>query len=387
MDVLFLSVSTGGGHYKAADALKQTIEREYPGSGCLITDALKYINPVIDRLVVGSYLKALKSTPGVYGKLYDMSESDKYICRLTRKFNKLMSYKIEGLIEGFNPSVIVCTHTFPLQMLSNLKKRGRVHQPIIGIFTDYATHPFWLHDNVDAYVVAHDYIKQKMVEQGIPEQRIYPYGIPVANSFLNKKERLLALKSLGLEDKTTVLIMGGSLGFGEIYDTFTNLVGCKKDLQIIVIAGMNQRLKVQLERYPGNTGKSIRILGYTDQVADYMDAADILITKPGGMTVSEALVKKLPIFVISPIPGQEERNARFLINAGAAYRIPAGNKTGEFLSKVLDNPLILKEMREAACSIARPDSCKDITGLITELSENRAIVNQKIRLIPIRRIL
>jgi processive 1,2-diacylglycerol beta-glucosyltransferase len=321
MDVLFLTVSTGRGHEKAAQAVKEIIEEFYPGSRTLIVDALRYTSPIADKIIIGSYLNTIRNTPSIYRKLYKMSEMGDNFYSLNKKFNKLLSGRLLNLIKEFNPSVIVTTHPFSLQMLSELKKKTDFNIPVLAIVTDYVFHSFWLHELVDAYIVAHENLKNDMVKWGISESRIFPYGIPVQQKFLEKKDKKEVRKQLGLDDKLTALIMGGSLGFGEIDTAFSNLLKCRRDLQIIVVTGENIGLLKKLSNYSANACKNVKILGYTDMVPELMDVSDFLLTKPGGLTISEALVKGIPIYIISPIPGAEEGNADFLLQNGAAVRV------------------------------------------------------------------
>ena len=370
MDVLFLSVSAGGGHLKAAEAIKEKIEQVYPGSRTMIVDVFRHLNPVVDKLIIGSYLSTLKKTPNIYGKLYEISEAGDNISDLSNTVNKLLSFKIKKLINEFAPSIIVCTHPFPLQMVATLKSRGKISTPSVAVVTDYVAHPLWFHNCADAYVVAHQHIKYDMIERGVPEEIIYPYGIPVCSDFLYRRNRKDLLTEFGLQDKLTALIMGGSLGFGEIKNTFLSMLNSKKDLQIIVITGKNVKLKRQLEIYAQHKDKKVVLLSYTTRIPDLMDVADFIITKPGGMTVSEALVKELPMFIISPIPGQEERNALFLVNNGAAARIMDNGRTDSILSQIIDNPLRVRHMKEMSRYLARPNAAMDITGLLGRMTQN-----------------
>jgi processive 1,2-diacylglycerol beta-glucosyltransferase len=259
-------------------------------------------------------------------------------------------------------------------MLSAMKKTGKISIPTIAILTDYASHPFWLHNYIDAYVVAHDSMKYEMLARGIPEEIIYPIGIPVTSDFLQKKNKTTLLKEMLLEeDKTTVLIMGGSLGFGEVRDVFKSLLNSKRNLQIIAITGHNSKLRKQLEKQLTKTDKSIKIFSYTNRVADLMEISDFIITKPGGVTITECLVKALPIFVMSPIPGVEERNSHFLVNNGAAVRILENDNIDSILSLILDNPLRMSHMKEMASHLAKPNSTEDIITLIEKLLDGYQI--------------
>lgn len=367
MKILFLTAATGGGHIKAAQALMQQMERQIPDCQTMLVDSLKFISPLVDRLVTGTYLRTIRTLPGIYGRFYDLSEKDELITDLVKSFNRLLSHKLYNLLESYKPDAVVCVHTMPLQMLSCLKEKGMLSIPVIGIVTDYTHHSFWKLDGVDAFVVAHEHIKRNMAAMGIREERVYTCGIPVTESFLYKIDRRLILEGLGLALKPTILLMGGSLGFGGLESAFSSLLKLPRDIQIVAVTGYNHKLQARLQNLAQNARGEIRILGYSDKINELMDACDLLVTKPGGITVSEALVKKLPLLITSPIPGQEERNARFLVDSGAAIR-PEPYKNMEIvLEKIISRPGVLKKMSDAAGKLATPHASEDITGLVEEL--------------------
>ncbi len=367
MNVLILAISAGAGHIKAAEALKSCIEEKYPGSRTLLVDALRYINPIVDKLVVGSYINALKKSPKIYGKLYEIAESGDNLSEVSQTINRIISYKIRRLIRELQPDIVVCTHPFPLQMVTNLKRQDLLKSKIVTILTDYTIHPFWLHDEVEAYIVAHSGMMLDMINRGISKDIIHPLGIPVSKNFLKNYDKSETRKDLGLQDITTVLIMGGSLGFGELKETFMTLLNSDMDLQLILVAGKNQKLIKQAEKYAQKGKKPVKIYSFTDQIPELMAASDFIISKPGGLTISEALVKGLPLIIISPIPGQEEKNARFLLNSGVAARIYSKQNVEEVIHQVMGNPLRMKHMKEMARQLARPNACEDIVTLFEEL--------------------
>jgi len=377
MKILFLSASTGGGHTKAAEAIMESLGKKHPGFSGLVVDTLKYISPMIDRIITGTYLKTVKNTPQIYGQFYKLSEKEERITDISRTFNRLISHKLLGLIDEYDPTVIVCTHTFPFQMLSCLKLKGKIAVPVIGIVTDFSNHLFWKLDGVDAFVVAHEYIKNDMVKMGIPGNKIFTYGIPVSLKFLQKKNRAQLTQELGLKNKPTMLVMGGSLGFGDVGNVFSSLLKCSRDIQVIAVTGHNKKLENRLKTLANRSSKDVTVFGYTDRISDLMDVSDFVITKPGGITIAEALVKNLPIILMSPIPGHEERNARFLTNTGVAARIFRHEDLDGMFCQILDNPLRLKHMREMGAYLAKPDAGDSIADLIENISGQRNILLAK----------
>lgn len=368
MNILFLSVSNGEGHIKAAEAINEFLKLKYPESRTVIIDALQFTSPMVNKLVKGLYFNTLKNNPGLYGIVYKMSETDRNLVTFSRKVNKLLSNRLASFTNRFSPSVIVCTHAFALQMASSLKQAGKINVPLVAVLTDFTNHNIWRHENVDAYVVAHECVKQEMESSGMPRDIIHTYGIPVSSSFLKKKDKSLIIKTLGLDNKLTLLVMGGSLGIGNVEGILKSLLECKEDLQVIAVTGRNYELYKRLKTYALKSHKKAKVVSYTNRVADFMEAADIIVTKPGGMTVSEALVKELPILITSPIPGQEERNAHFLINSGVAARVLPDDNIDGIISQIVNNPFRLKHMKEMARYLSKPNSARDIVSLLESLS-------------------
>lgn len=368
MNTLFLSAATGGGHDKAAEAIIECMKQRNPGSGILLSDSLKNISPAFDRLVVGTYLHTIKNTPNIYGTLYKLSETNESITDITKSLNRIFSFRLNDIIKAAAPSLIVSTHTIPLQMLSTLKRKGKLDIPVIGIVTDFTNHYFWKLDNIDALIVANEYIKDDMVKMGVPGSRIFTYGIPVCSCFRRRRDRNSLLSELGLKNKTTVLVMGGSLGLGNIRRAFGALLECKRDIQIIAVTGLNRKLEGQLTEMAAAATKNVRILSFTNRVSDLMDLSDVIITKPGGVTIAEALVKRIPIVIMSPLPGQEERNANFLLNSGVASRLYPGDDIDNILHQILDNPVRLRQMKEMANFLAQPDAAEKTAELMESLS-------------------
>lgn len=368
MRALILSVSAGGGHIHAAQAIETYITINEPDSVIEIIDTLKYINPLIDKVVIGSYLKSIKVTPSLFGKLYVYTEKDEGLANVSNKINKLMAYRILPFINEFNPDIIIATHPFPNEMLSILKLKNKITMPCICVLTDYAPHNSWLHPGIDGYVVSNEDMVDEMAERGIPRKLIHNLGIPISPEFITKHDRKTTLKSLGLNpDKITLLVMGGSLGLGKITNIYEQLDTLNKDVQIIVITGDNKKLFTELKKLQPNSNKNNVILGYTKDVNKYMQSCDLLITKPGGLTITEALVSKTPLALFSPIPGPEEKNAEFLVKHNLAINMGNGKDCKNIIDELLSDPYSLNEMRSNCNLYSNPNSGNDIYNLMKSL--------------------
>lgn len=376
MRVLIFSVSAGGGHKNAAEAIKSYIELNDPKSDVIILDTLKYINPMLDKVIIGGYLSTIKITPGLFGKLYNVSEDDYGLTSVSTKFNEKMASKLVPFIQKFKPQIIICTHPFPTEMISIMKEKCNSQIPAVAVLTDYAPHSFWLHPNINAYVVSNSDMIDDMVERGIDRDIIFDLGIPVKPSFITNYDRSETLKELGLlPDKTTILIMGGSLGMGKITNVYEELSKVKQDIQIIVIAGKNKKLYYELINLQKSSAKETRVIGYTDKVNKYMQACDLLLTKPGGLTITEALVCKVPLGIFSSIPGQEEKNTEFLMKHNLAISLGNGKNCSEVLEALLSSPLKLKILKQNTCKFSKPNSGNDIYNLLCSLLDKTNKLN------------
>ncbi|MFU0824895.1 MGDG synthase family glycosyltransferase [Clostridium sp.] len=367
MRTLIFSISAGEGHYQTSLAMKKYILSKDKTSDVMIVDTLTYISPVLNKIIIGSYLKALQIKPSLYRKLYYVIDSNNKpsSLQLNSKFNSLLSIKLKKLIDDFQPDTIISTHPIPTEMLSILKLKLELKVPIITIITDYAPHHFWLHEGIDAYITANKSLIKDISEKGIDENKVYSLGIPVNPEFLKKYDKTQTLCSLNLSpDKFTILIMGGSLGMGKILELCKELDRIENDIQIIVITGKNIKLYKQLVKLKTNFYKDIRILKYTNEISKYMQASDLLFTKPGGITVTEAMLSSVPLVLFSPIPGQEEKNVKFLTEHNLGIYLDDIKNCNKIVKDLLENPFLLERIKRNYTNYIKPHSGDDIYTLM-----------------------
>lgn len=375
MNVLILSVAAGGGHIHAAEAIKRYILLNDSKSNVQVVDTLKYINPLIDKVVIGSYLQTIKITPSLFGKLYTLSENEDGLATVSNKVNELFALKLLPLLKDLKPDLLVCTHPFPAEMVSTLKSKHKVDIPMVCTLTDFAPHNLWIQPGTDAYVVSNSDMIEEMIARGVPRDSIYDLGIPVTPEFLTKYDRTETLKELNLNlNKTTILIMGGSLGIGKIENLYEELIKVSHDIQIIIITGNNKKLYSILSKLQESSPKETRILGYTKEVNKYMQCCDLLLTKPGGLTITEALVCKIPMAIFSPIPGQEEKNAEFLVKHNLAINMGDGRECKRMIQDLLSNPRKIMEMKSCCSLFSKPQSGNEIYKLLNTLLKKQLII-------------
>lgn len=389
--VLIMSASTGGGHNRAARAIKEELESrtiDNMSIECEIVDSLKLVNNTMDKVISRGYEKSALYTPKAYGSVYRFSETtiaSKNEFK-TNPLTSLMARKFKHLLNESTPDLIIGTHPFPMIALSTLKKNNNIHSlslsesfykstkvdipPMISVLTDYTTHSTWIQNEIDYYIVGHEYVKELLVYEGVDSEKVKAYGIPVEKSFLSHRDRETVLTELGLSpEKLTVLLMGGSFGAGNIKETLEDLIAIDRDFQILVITGRNEHLKDKLSKMLDSTihNKNICLLGYTNKMNDILASIDVLISKPGGLTTTEALLNDVPMIVPYFIPGQEEENLDFLTNCGAALRTTKKYSLPVLLKVLIDDPSRLDNLRKNIKSIRKFDSAVNISNLVVDI--------------------
>jgi processive 1,2-diacylglycerol beta-glucosyltransferase len=290
---------------------------------------------------------------------------------LWRLANRVLSLKIKEYFDEFNPDIIVSTHIFASQLVDEMKQKGELSAPAIGIVTDYTIHPFWEDvSNTEYIVTANDLFIQHAKKKDIDPEKVLPFGIPINKKFSKKISKADARKKLGINpEKKTVLIMGGSMGYGSIEQTLAELDRLETDFQMLVVCGNNRKLKAKLNLTV--FAKQVYVYGFVDNVDIMMDAADCIVTKPGGLTTSEALAKVLPMILVDPIPGQEERNLEFLINSGAAMAVTKTFSIDYAVYFALNNPDRIENMKRSIQMINRPHATDTLCEFLVELIKKK----------------
>lgn len=347
MKIMLLTAATGGGHLRASSAVEKYI-RDNTGYEVVTIDTLKAVNRFLDKTVCDSYLFMAKKVPALFGRLYKETNKPNLFSDLVPKLSGAFSNLLFHAIESHNPDVILTTHPFATEMISDLKEDGEIKCPLICILTDYGVHRAWIAPRVDAYVVASEDMAPELAAFGVEPSKIYPFGIPVHGVFFDRKDRSMLLRQLQLDPELpTLLFMAGSFGVSNIIKLYRDLSNKDTKMQIIVITGRNEKLYEAFEKELEQSHKiPTRLIYFTDEVETYMHASDLLVTKPGGLTVSEALACNLPMAVFDAIPGQEEDNAKFLHTHDMGVRLEKDGDFAEEISALLLEKQKLQEMRE-----------------------------------------
>ena len=393
MRVLILAATTGGGHMRAADALKEYILSQDENAEIKIEDVIEYISPFVNKAVTGGYVYMAKNTPTMYGTFYkSIDDENSPVNRTVEMVTVSFKKRLMPLIEEFKPDIIVTTQSLATELYASLKKLLGLKIPIISILTDFAIHQTYIYEGVDAYVVSSRKMVDDLVSRGVERVRVYPYGIPVKQEFYKEIDRLTAFESEGLDPELpTILIMAGSFGVTDILKIYHKIVKSPEDFQIIVITGKNEKLYDNFERYlkritikntlaeineiikPNSkkrrriASKPTKLLYFTNEVEKYMHMADLIVTKPGGLTVTEAISVGLPMAIFKAIPGQEEQNADFLVNKNMAVRLEKDKTCTTMITRLLREPDRLDGMKKSIREFSKGNSAKNIYILMQEL--------------------
>lgn len=364
--VLILTTSTGDGHNKAADSLVEAFTAN--SYSAVKFDFLKQSSELWNTFIVNGYRLLAFNFPKLYGNLYKFTNF--------KGFNKsvpsVLINKIEEAIltevRKQNPDIIIATHAFAVTVVSKLKKRHLIDVPFISIITDFKAHGSYIDDAVDAYVTGSEYTKLNMIRRNVPKYKVYPFGIPIRKDFLSNKKLIKKLP----HEYFNILLMGGGMGLKFIVPVLKKLIENEHKLKIVVVCGNNKSLKEALEEKYNNkiNNKEIHILGFTTNIPEIMDKADVIITKPGGLTVSESIAKRLPMLIPYAIPGQEKENMAFLLDAGVAVDVSELDNFNYILNSLIENPDKLNEMREKLDRIFKDYSMKDIVDLSNHLIDH-----------------
>ena len=364
--ILLAYITDYSGHHRASLAIEKALKKVSKKAEILNIDLLKYLSPLGGLILNKAYLRMLAKNPKTWEYLYD---DPKVYFKLSKWIDRLAafkSFKLAKLIRKFNPDVICCTQAFPALMLAEFKSRdfwNMALTPIVGVLTDYSPHRYWVHPNIDLYVVPSKETGEVLVAKGARADRIKDFGIPIDPKFLLidhiKREEVFRRLQL-VESLPVVLMMGGSQGLGPIKEIIRGFNKFSPSFQLVVVCGQNQKLKEEIEKELPFLHYPIKVLGYVENINELMKISSLMITKPGGLTVSECLACGLPMVITSPIPGQEALNARFLLEHHLAVNALNGEDAAQAAIRLLENHEARERMRSQAKIYAKPDAALTI---------------------------
>lgn len=365
--ILFISAPVGAGHIRAAQAVSQMLGANYscPSEIC---NVFEFFHPIIGRTILKTYLKTLDIFPQAYGAVYGWGNQSRIALLGRALISQVLAGRMLEYINTFQPSAIVCTHATPAGIVARLKKEGLITMPTAAIITDFVVHRLWVYPEFDRYFVAHPAMAEYLSGQGVKPSSISITGIPVGEGFIQPVSKEQIFAKLGFTQKRkTILIMGGGAGILPMDEILKICSQIDKPVQCIVVAGKNQQMYRKLVLLEPVIGQPVKVLSYVDNVHELMSIADLIISKPGGMSASEALAMGVPLVIYRAIPGQEEANTRYLLSNNAAVRADSLAELKSVLINLLfeDNNAFYS-LRQQAALLGRPAAAKDIADIIVK---------------------
>lgn len=372
--VLLMHISNVSGHRCASLAIEKALRQIDAKVQTCNIDAFNYTNPYLEKFINKLYMFVIVVMPGLWDYLYDNEGILKRVKKIRSLFHKVNEKKIQKLFDEFKPDIVVCTQAFPCGMVADYKRRHNLSTPLMGVLTDYAPHLYWLSNFVDIYVVPAPGVQQKLRQRGVPGERLKVLGIPIDTKFRNINSRQEIFRRLGLDSNLPViLIMGGGQGLGPIKEIVRTLDKLRSCVQMIVVCGTNKSLYKWLKKKKSIFNKPVSIIGYSDQINDLMTISSFMVSKPGGLTSAEALSKSLPIIIVKPLPGQENRNTRFLLETGIALKVNNFSQLQSLAEELLNDTAKLDNLRKRVGAFAQSDSSLKIARFILDIIEQRKI--------------
>ena len=374
--VLILSASAGAGHMRAADALERAFQQARAAAEVRHVDVLQLTNKLFRRLYSQAYLDLVNSSPELLGWFYDYLDKPWEGERRRLMLDKLNTRPLVKFLHDYAPDMIVCTHFLPAEIVSWLKAKHRLACSQAIVVTDLDVHAMWLCHHYEHYFVALEETREHLIKLGVPTAKVTVSGIPIDPVFAEKKNQHEMRRKHGLRPEvTTILLSAGGFGVGPVEHLVQALMEMKHSAQVIAVCGRNEELKKQIEELNHRRARSAKVtikpIGFTTEMDEYMTAADMMVGKPGGLTTSEALAKGVALVIVNPIPGQEERNSDHLLEEGVAIRCNNLPVLAEKIDRLLDDGKRLTAMRANVKRMARPNAARDIVEKLLELQRYR----------------
>ncbi|MDR2657069.1 MAG: glycosyl transferase [Oscillospiraceae bacterium] len=370
MKTLIFSTSTGQGHNCASEAVKGALESL--GVDARIEDVLN-AGKQKSQTVSHTYDLLVRKAPNLFGALYSLAERISSSKRHSPIYyaNALYARSVYNRINAHHPDAIVCPHMFSAHAITFIRSKHGLDIPCVGVITDYCCSPFWEECGLDAYIVANEAVADECASKGMDRARLFPLGIPVSERFRSKQSKAAAREALGIQRERVLVVMGGSMGFGSIPETAALLSRLVPDAQVVAVCGSNADALDQTRAING-----IIAMPFTDRVETLMDAADVLLTKPGGLTTTEAMVKRVPLVITSPIPGGEQRNAEFIARMGMGLLANTAREAADAAQTLLSDISAREHMLDAqsrnVSQTAAMDAALLIRGMIERKEANAA---------------
>ena len=369
--ILVLSAAVGAGHLRAAQAVEAALREIDPAAEVRNLDVLALTNAAFRRIYAEAYLDLVNLAPHVLGFFYDMLDRPRSASskrdRFRRVLEKMNLTKLRDVLEERPWDVIVNTHFLPADIIAGLRRRRKLATPQITATTDFETHRLWVNEPCDHYTTATEEGAAYLASFGVDRSKITATGVPIHPVFSRPKERGESLRTHGLKgDRPIVLQLSGGFGVGPIERLYRGILDIERPLEVVVVAGKNEKVRQQLDRVEVPRRHRSKVMGFTTDIDELMSVADVVVSKPGGLTTSEVLARGAAMAIVNPIPGQESRNSDYLLEHGAAVKINNLATLPMKLGALLSDPEKLDALKANARRVARPRAAFDVARIALE---------------------
>lgn len=381
MNILLFYASYGSGHLSAASAIEQYIKEHYPNHKTLKIDCVEYINRSINKISTSAYKNIILKTPLLWGQVYKLLKNDA-ILDITQFSNRFMAKKIFKLFEDFEPDLVISCHPLGGQITAFLKSHNKTNCKLATVMTDFASHKQWLigKEYTDYFFVSNIEMKTSLISEGIFPNKIYVSGIPISPNFYKNYDKESIYNSLKIlkNKKNIIFFGGGSLGLSSstnVQNILTSLLqATNESYQIIIISGKNQKLYNEFQKTITNTNhtSNTKLIDFTTQIPELLPITSFVITKPGGLTITECITSNVPVILINPIPGQEKENAQYIVDKKMGIWIKTNKPTPEYFQDILNDDKLIKEIKNNQKIYSHLNSTQNICNILinNEKSEN-----------------
>ncbi len=371
--ILVLSAAVGAGHLRAAQAVELALKQTAPDAQVRNVDVLTLTNAAFRKVYGEAYLDLVNKVPHVLGYFYDMLDRPRKANskrdRLRLVMEKINLAKLGDLLDCNAWDVVVNTHFLPAEIIASLKKKRKCNIPQMTVTTDFETHRLWVNQPCERYTTATDEGKRYLQHWGVPDDSIDVTGIPIHPVFSERKSRAVCLKKHGLVgDRPVVLQLAGGFGVGPVEQIYSSLLSIERPLEIVVVAGKNAAAKAKLEKIDVPKRHRAKVIGFTTEIDELMTVADLVVSKPGGLTTSEVLARGAAMVIVNPIPGQESRNSDYLLENGAAVKVNNVATMAHKLGELLGDDAKLTRLKQNAAKLGHPNAAFDVARIALTLA-------------------
>ncbi|MEY4385433.1 MAG: hypothetical protein RLY20_716 [Verrucomicrobiota bacterium] len=360
--ILIITATAGGGHLAAASAIEGAWRSLRPKDEVELLDLVKLFSPLHRKIHADGYEALVEKAPEIWGLLFSKTDDPKVVARLNklgRAFTPTSGIKLIKHIKRFRPDVVICTHYGPITVLDRMRNKSEGPAPfVVSVVTDFEAHAMWMGESVGLYCVAADATCARLSARGAKSDSLAVTGIPIANKFTQPVNVAEVRVRMGLrDDQPVVLLLGGGFGWGPISETLAELDKIETRFQTVVVCGRNAELRREVAAQ--DRQHPTHVLGFVSNMNELMAVSSLVITKPGGLTTSEALASGLPMVVINPIPGQEAANSDFLLQAGAAIKVGRIEEMSIRVGELLGSKK-LTAMAKAARAVGQASAARNV---------------------------